>query len=564
MRIGEALLQEGLVNSEELDSALKEQQNTNDRLGLILLNKGVVSTDEMAPFLAKYFSVPYVKVKEIYKEIKPEVIALIPESLARRFNILPISQEENVLTIAMFDPLDFLAVDTIKIKTGLKVKRVVSSEKEIIESIEYCYHQKDRLKGYVEDFIALERTEENLEDFGKLRIEASDPPVVQYVESLFIQAANSDVSDIHLIPKQDKTELCFRIDGVLYHLDPPPKSMLNAITTRIKILSNMDIAERRRPQDGRFKVRVANNEIDVRTSCFPNIYGESIVMRLLNRSSVLLGLEQLGFYPRDLARYKDLIHRPYGLILITGPTGSGKTTTLYSSLNEIKSSEKNMLTLEDPVEYRLPFLRQSQVNPVIGFDFASGLRSILRQDPDIIMVGEIRDKETAEVAIHAALTGHLVLSTLHTNDAASAAIRLINMGIEPFLITSSLLGVLAQRLLRCICSRCGKEYSVKKDILHKLGLDQDIISFKKGTGCSNCMNSGYKGRVGIYELLTFDESIRNLVILRPTSEDIKSLACKHGMKTLRDSGIEKIKAGITTPEEVLRVTQLSGDYNNGF
>ena len=557
MRIGEALLKEGLITSKELESAIKEQEKVKERLGNIMVNKGFVSKEEMAPFLAKYFNIPYVKLKDVCKEIKPEVARLIPENLARRFTIMPIALEDNALTIAMSDPLDFLAVDTINMRTGFKVKRAVSSENEIIESIEYCYHQKDRLQTYIEDFISGEQQVERLEDFDKLRTEASDPPVIQYVNSLFIQAVNSDVSDIHLTPKQNKAELSFRIDGILYYQDPPPKTMLMAITSRIKILSNLDIAEHRRPQDGRFKVRAGNREIDVRTSCFPTIYGESIVMRLLNRKQSLIGLEQLGFSAADLIRYRELINRPYGLILNTGPTGSGKTTTLYATLDEIKSADKNMLTLEDPVEYRLPFLQQSQVNPLIGFDFAKGLRSILRQDPDVIMVGEIRDKETAEVAIHAALTGHLVLSTLHTNDAPSATLRLINMGIEPFLITSSLLGVLAQRLIRCICNSCRKEYTVREDILEKLTLTKEVISFQKGTGCPNCINSGYKGRIGIFELLVFNEPMRNLIISRATNEEVRRLACKNGMKVLRESGIDKVKAGITTPEEVLRVTQLA-------
>jgi len=562
MRIGEALLKEGLITLEELDSAIREQESINDRLGDIVVSKGFVSKEEMAPFLARYFNIPYFNLKDAYKDIKIEVFNLVPENLARRFTVMPVSLEDNILIVAVSDPLNFMAVDTIKMKTGFKIKRVVASEKEIIESIDYCYHQNDRMQQYIDDFISLEGAPDKIEDFDKLRSEASDPPVIQYVNSLIIRGVNNSVSDIHLKPKQNKVELSFRIDGVLYKIDPPPKSMLAAITTRIKILSNLDIAERRRPQDGRFKMQIGQNEIDVRTSCFPTIYGESIVMRVLNTTSHLLGLELLGFSPGDLAKYKNLIHYAYGLILITGPTGSGKTTTLYSSLNEIRSAEKNMVTLEDPVEYRLPFLAQSQINPAIGFDFAKGLRSMVRQDPDVIMVGEIRDKETAEVAIHAALTGHLVLSTLHTNDAASATVRLINMGVEPFLITSSLLGVLAQRLIRCICNNCRKEYVVKKDVLEKLALTKETIKYYKGTGCPKCLKSGYKGRLGIFELFVIDDALRNLILSRASSEEIKSLAVKNGMQTLRESGIDKMKAGITTPEEVLRVTQLSETNNN--
>ncbi|HTY44613.1 MAG TPA: ATPase, T2SS/T4P/T4SS family [Patescibacteria group bacterium] len=555
MRIGESLVREGLISQKDLEIALKEQATTRERLGELVTKKGLVSEETMAPFLASYFKVPYVRLRDIYKEIQPEIIKVVPQDLAYRFTVIPLSLEGNTLTIATTDPLDIIAADTLKLKTGCKIQCAVSTEKEIIEAIDYCYHQYYRMKEYVEEFNHIDSKLEKAAGPDKLRIEASDPPIVQYVNSLLIRAVNSNASDIHIQPKQDRAELSFRIDGVLYHIDSPPKSMILSITTRIKILSNLDIAERRLPQDGRFRAHVGSTEIDVRTSCFPTIYGESVVMRLLNTSSPLLGLEQLGFCSEDLERYLKLITNAYGLILVTGPTGSGKTTTLYTTLNVIKSPEKNMVTLEDPVEYRLPFIQQSQVNADIGFDFARGLRSILRQDPDIIMVGEVRDKETAEIAIHAALTGHLVFSTLHTNDASSAAVRLINMGVEPFLIASSLLGVLAQRLVRCICRDCRKEYAVRKDILDKLSLDDKITKFYKGAGCPKCLESGYKGRAAIFELLLMDEPIRTLLLSRPSNEDIKRLAAKNGMKTLRERGIDKLKSGITTPEEVLRVTQ---------
>jgi type II secretory ATPase GspE/PulE/Tfp pilus assembly ATPase PilB-like protein len=562
MKIGEALIKEGLISLEELKVALEEQKKTSERLGDILLKMSFISPEEMAPFLAKHFHLAFIKLKEIYKEIEPEVVSSIPEELAYRFTLIPIVREDNTLTVAMFDPLDVVALDTIRLKTGFKIKRVVACEKDIIEAIEYCYHQLPRLAEHIQDFVKLgaQAEKRGVLDFERLRIEASDPPVVQFVNSLIIQAVNARSSDIHLQPKQDAAELRFRIDGVLYNIDSPPKNMLPAITTRIKILADLDIAERRLPQDGRFKVKLGANEIDVRVSCFPTIYGESIVLRLLDTSSPLLGLSQLGFSSQDLERYKHLIAHAYGLILVSGPTGSGKTTTLYTSLNEIKSSTKKMITLEDPVEYRLPFIQQSQINAQIGFDFARGLRSILRQDPDIIMVGEIRDRETAEIAIHAALTGHLVFSTLHTNDAAGAAVRLINMGVEPFLITSSLIGILSQRLVRCICSDCRQDYSASREILRDLSLEQEITHFSRGKGCAKCLNSGYRGRVGIFELLIPDEQIRDLIIQRASSDKIKRQAQKNGMKTLRESGIEKLKQEITTPEEVLRVTQEAEEF----
>ncbi len=557
MKIGEALIKSKLISSKNLATVLEEQKKTKERLGDIVIKMGFIRSEKMASFLAEHFGLSFVDLKVFYKEIKPEVTKLVPEELARRFGLIPIKLEDNKLTLAMFDPLDVVALDTIRIKTGLRTIQVVAIEKDIVEAIEYCYHQSPRLEDNVADFIELESSTiaDFNEDTEQLRIEASDPPVVQYVNALIVKAANSHASDIHLQTKQDNVDLRFRIDGVLYNIDPPPKAMLSAIITRIKILSRLDIAEHRLPQDGRFKIRLGLSEVDLRISCFPTIYGESVVIRILDMSAHLLNLDHLGFSALDLDRYRQLVRHSYGLILVTGPTGSGKTTTLYATLNEIKTAEKNMVTLEDPVEYRLPFIQQTQVNPAIKFDFARGLRSILRQDPDIIMVGEIRDKETAEIAIHAALTGHLVFSTLHTNDATGAAVRLVNMGVEPFLITSALLGVLAQRLVRCICPSCRQEYKASSEVLKKLSLDTEASTFYKGKGCVKCLNSGYKGRLGIYELLIPDEKIRNLILSRPSAEVIKKQAKANGMISLKESGIEKVKNGITTAEEVLQVTQ---------
>lgn len=557
MKIGETLVKNGLISSRDLEIALKEQDKTKERLGDIIIKMGFVTSEKMAPFLAEYFRLPFVRLKELYREIDPKIIRCIPEELAYRFSIIPLKLEDSKLTLAMLDPLDIVALDAVRIKTGYKIMRAVAIEKEIIEALEYCYHQMPRMEEHVEDFIQLETETEIEDDSQKLRIDASDPPVVQYVNSLIIKAANSNASDIHLQPKQNGIELCFRIDGVLYNIEPPPKTMFAAIITRIKILAQLDIAEHRLPQDGRFKVRLGLGEIDLRTSYFPTIYGESVVIRILDTASNLLNLDKLGFPAEDLQRYRELSHYSYGLILVTGPTGSGKTTTLYATLNEMKSVEKNMVTLEDPVEYRLPFIQQTQINTAIGFDFPRGLRSILRQDPDVIMVGEIRDRETAEIAIHAALTGHLVFSTLHTNDAAGATVRLVNMGVEPFLITSSLLGVLAQRLLRCICTECRQEYKLSANILKKLSIDKDTQKFYRGEGCPKCLQSGYKGRTGTYELLVPDEKLRNLILSRASSEVIKRAACENGMKTMKENGIDRAKAGITTLEEVLRVTQES-------
>ncbi|MBF0483412.1 MAG: type II/IV secretion system protein [Candidatus Omnitrophica bacterium] len=555
MRIGEALLSQGLIKPDQLEIAVEQQHKSKERLGDIIIKMGFVAPEQMAPFIAGHFNLPFFNIKNIYKEIPPEVISCVPEDLARRFTVLPVSLSEDILTLAMFDPLDIVAEDAIRIKTGFRIKRMVAYEHDITGAIEYCYSQLPKLQEHVENFIGQDAPQHQGEVVDKLRLEASDPPVVKYVHQLVVQAFNNDSSDIHIQPKQDKVELRLRIDSILSDFPAPPKSMLPAITTRIKILSGLDIAERRLPQDGRFKMLIGNQEIDVRVSCFPTIYGESIVMRLLNTSSPLTGLDKIGFSPIDLEKYRKIIRRPYGIILVTGPTGSGKTTTLYTTLSEIHSPEKNTVTLEDPVEYRLEFIQQTQINPVIGFNFARGLRSILRQDPDIIMIGEIRDKETAEIAIHAALTGHLVFATLHTNDAAGAPVRLINMGVEPFLLSSSLVGVLAQRLVRCICPECKEEQVVTKKVLERLGINDDRMTLFHGKGCPKCMNRGYKGRSAIFETMMVNDDIRNLINARNSSEEIARKAITCGMQTLSDSGIEKMKAGITTIDEVLRVTR---------
>lgn len=558
MKIGEIFYSSGLITDDELKTALDEQTRTHDRLGDIILRKGYVTQEEIAPILADYFHISYLNIKEVYKNLQTEIIDTLPEELARKYNVIPVNLENNILTIATFDPLNLQAIDNIRLKTGYKIKCAVSAEKEIKEAIDYCYEHLPRMKQHIKHFIdtevGLDETEEK-QAAVQAEYGAGDQPVVQFVKSLIVQAVNSRASDILLQPKNDIAELRFRIDGVLYNIDPPPKAMLAAINTRIKILAGLDIAERRLPQDGRFKVSFGNSEVDIRVSSFPTIYGESVVMRVLKTDAPLLGLEQLGLYPDDLVKFRSVLNHSYGLILVTGPTGSGKTTTLYTSLNEIKSNEKNIVTLEDPVEYRLPFIQQSQINPTIGFDFARGLRSLLRQDPDVMMVGEIRDRETAEIAIHAALTGHLVFSTLHTNDAAGAAIRLIKMGVEPFLITSSLLGVVAQRLIRTICPECKNSYPADQDIKNRLGINGEITTFFRGAGCPKCMGSGYHGRKGIFEVMIPNEEIRRLILQQHSSEEIRAAAQRAGMKTLRDIGMTNLREGTTTPEEVLRVTQ---------
>lgn len=558
MRIGEALLAEGLIANDQLEKAMEVQRTQKKRepLGETIVKLGFVSSEQMTYFISRYLNFQLIELKAMYKTIPLSLIQLIPEEMALRFMIFPISLIEDTLTLAMYDPLDIIAEDAVRVKTGFKIKRVISFKQDILEAIEYCYHQLPQLKEQIEDFIDQDAQEQaTYQTEESQHVEANDPPVVKYVYQLIVQAVNVGASDIHINPKQDSVDLRLRIDSVLCNIDAPPKSMFAAIVTRIKILSDLDIAERRQPQDGRFKMKVGTQDVDVRVSCFPTIYGENVVMRILNTSSPLLGLSQLGMRDDDLTRYQKMIHQPHGLILVTGPTGSGKTTTLYATLSEIQSAEKNMITLEDPVEYRLPFLQQSQVHASIGFNFASGLRSILRQDPDVVMIGEIRDRETAEIAIQASLTGHLVLSTLHTNDAVGAPVRLMNMGVEPFLLASSLIGVFAQRLVRRICPHCKKEYTLSDQAWSSLELPSNSFTPYHGEGCDECFNRGYRGRTALFEVLTINDPIRELITKRASSEDIRNAAREAGMKTLFESGIDKMRDGVTTIDEVLRVTE---------
>jgi len=555
MKIGERFVKSGLITTEVLQQALEEQEKTHERLGDIILKKGLVAADNLIPALSEYFQMPYINLKDKYKDLKAEIIDIIPLELARRYNVIALDLKDTTLVVAIGDPLNIDALDVLRLKTKYNIECMIASDRDITAAIEYCYQNLVRMENYFDNFIQPQEVEDVTESPEESRFEAGDKPVIQYVKSLIIQAVNSTASDILLQPKQDTVDLRFRIDGVLYPIDPPPKGMLAAITTRIKILAGMDIAERRLPQDGRFKVTFGKSTIDIRISSFPTIYGESVVMRLLDVSQLLLGIEQLGFNEHERGLFENLIHRPYGLILVTGPTGSGKTTTLYTALNAIKSSRKNIITLEDPVEYRLPFIQQSQINPKIGFSFASGLRSILRQDPDIIMVGEIRDVETAEIAIHAALTGHLVFSTLHTNDSVGAIVRLMNMNIEPFLISSAIIGVVAQRLFRLICPDCRESYAVDSKRLKSIASHFSAKNYYRGQGCAKCMNSGYKGRRGIFEVLPVNQKVRKYIMENRSMEDMRAMAIENGMKTLRSSAIDCMRQGLTSPDEVIRITQ---------
>jgi type IV pilus assembly protein PilB len=555
--LGEVLLKEQLITKEELEKALKDQEKTKEPLGVILVKSGLITEEELLRGLSICHSLPLIKITDA--AISQDALKLIPEKVARRFTILPISKEGQVLKVAVSDPSNIMALDEVGLDKAIKLSRVLAGEKEIKEAIERCYGGAAFLgkehfseEGAIEEITpAGEDKREATED-----LEAIDAaPVIKYVNSLMFEAVSKGASDIHIEPLEDNVSLRLRLDGKLRDFPPPPRKFYSAIISRIKIMANLDIAERRLPQDGKCKIKIANKKVDIRVSTLPTIYGEKIVMRILDRSSVSLVFDDLGFTKDDAVKFKEALERPYGMILVTGPTGSGKTTTLYTGLNYINSPDRNIVTAEDPVEYELRNINQVQVKPMIGLTFANILRSVLRQDPDIIMVGEIRDKETAEIAIQSALTGHLVLSTLHTNDAVSSLSRLRYMGIEPFLIADSVDLVMAQRLVRKICPSCRKPQDVPAHVLARLGVKMAPgQQFFMGAGCDRCFNTGYKGRSAIIELLKLSDNIKKMVIAEEGDLFIKEQAIKEGMRTLREVAVEALKKGITTIDEVLTVT----------
>ena len=558
-RIGDILLEQGLITPQQLKEALEMQKNGNKkRLGEIFVETGVITREELYEVLQYVYETEYVDLSNYV--IDPEVISLISEKIALRLKLIPISKNNGELIIAMANPLDVYAIDFVRDHTKIKkIKSLMAPEEDILNAITNYYEL-----GEYDDIIerlgteVVFKEEEYEEDSKKLEAISREAPIIQLVNMLIVQGVKDRASDIHIEPNEKGLLIRFRIDGMLHDIRTLPNTIKSAVISRIKILAKMDIAERRLPQDGRFQVKFGTREVDLRVSSIPIVFGEKVVLRLLDKSKGLIKLEQLGFIPEQLEEFKSIITKSYGIILLTGPTGSGKTTTLYAALNEVNSKDKNIITVEDPVEYKLNRINQIQVKPKIDLTFANTLRSILRQDPDIIMVGEIRDAETAQIAVQAALTGHLVLSTLHTNDAASAITRLIDMNVETFLISSSVIAVIAQRLVRVICEKCKEEYIPGKDVLSGLNIkansnDDGKVKLYRGTGCPFCKNTGYYGRTSIYELIVLDEDIRTLIISKASSNIIKDTAIKKGMKTLKDSGLKKALQGITTIEEVLRV-----------
>ncbi len=564
LRLGELLVEAGIITREQLDVALAEKKRSRERLGKILVKLGFTTEGIIMDFLADQLGMEHVNLAEI--EIQPfslDVRREVLESIVRRHLAIPISREDNTLVVAMADPLDVFALDDIKRATNCKIKPVVASEEEIKEVIEKSYGKKEHsideiMKGVDEKTFEVLRpmTEEEAIDISKIGKE-DEAPIIKLVNHILNESINAAASDIHLEPYQKDLRLRYRIDGILYEMPAPPKIFHPALVSRIKIIANLDIAEKRLPQDGRAKVIISNREADLRVSIIPTVHGEKVVIRILDPKSLCVDLSKLGFEKDALAIYERNIVAPYGIIFITGPTGSGKSTTLYSTLRTINSANKNIVTIEDPVEYLLRGINQVQVKPEIGLDFPDALRSFMRQDPDVILVGEVRDRETSEVAINSALTGHLVFSTLHTNDAPGAVTRLLNMGVEPFLITSTVIMCISQRLIRMICSHCKEAYDPSPALLKEMNIQLQEGEKNKlyhGVGCKKCSNTGYKGRTGVYEVMELDDEIRELILTRESAHIIKELAKQKGMVTLRQATIKKVLAGITTIEELMRVS----------
>jgi len=563
--IGQLLLEKGLITHEQLEHALNEQQKSNGLLGRILVDLGFVTEADILSTLGAQTGMPAADLSKT--NIPPEVLERVSAPIAKVYKIIPVKMEENILYIAMADPLNINVLDDLRFMLECEVRGMVSNEKDIGEAIAKYYGEKtetvqdvlkDMESGAIEIKGGIDETEEDIHDVATLQELAHQVPVVKLLNLVLIQAIKDKASDLHFEPFEDQFKIRYRVDGMLYEMIPPPRHLALAVTSRIKVMAGMDIAERRLAQDGRIELNMGGREVDLRISTLPTLYGESVVIRILDRGSVMLSLDQIGLLEENLKLLRDLIKKPNGIILVTGPTGCGKTTTLYSALKEINSPEDKIITTEDPVEYNLAGIIQVQIRPHIGLTFSKCLRSILRQDPDKILVGEIRDLETAEMSIQASLTGHLVLSTLHTNDAAGTIARLIDMDIEPFLITSTLEAIIAQRLVRKICSSCKEEYSPDEEELFLIGLKPDDVKGKKfyrGKGCEVCNGIGYKGRTGILEILVINDEIRTLIVNKATAGDIRSKSREKGMSMLREDGLKKIWMGITTIEEVARETQ---------
>lgn len=553
-RLGEILVSSGVITEEVLQKVLVLQKNSGKKLGETLVSEGFTTEDQIMEAVKNQLGIQYINLDTI--NIAGNIINIIPESLARKHELIPVEEVNGQLVVVMADPLNYYAIEEIRLHSGLLVKTAICRREIVLNNIEKYYGQS-KAKEAVDDYVRaygirpkeiVQATEED----------ESTAPIIKFLNTIIESAMLNGASDIHIEPEELELRVRFRIDGVLKEMMRTNVGMLEPVVSRIKIMSNLNIAEKRIPQDGRINYRVKDKNIDLRVSTAPTMWGEKIVMRLLDKSSFNLSLNTLGIEDADLQKMKSIITKPYGVILVCGPTGSGKTTTLYSFLNILNEESKNIITVEDPVEYNFKGINQMQVNPKVGFTFASGLRSILRQDPDIIMVGEIRDGETAEIAVRAALTGHLVLSTIHTNNAAGTITRMEDMSIEPFLLSSTIVGVIAQRLVRKICPNCGEDHVTDQREMRLLDL-QLPMTIRKGKGCSFCNNTGYKGRVGIYEVMSVTPELRQLIDEKRPERDIEEAAMKNGMSLLREACKRKVLNGITTVEELLRVTYGSNE-----
>jgi type IV pilus assembly protein PilB len=559
-RIGELLVRQNLITADQLQKARQEARSKGERLGHQITKLGFLQESELTDFVAKQYGLPTIELADF--EIDPEVIKLVPEEVAIKHTVIPVNRAGSTLILATADPSNIFAIDDIKFLTGYNVEVVVASEDQIKGAIDRYYDKSASFADVMSDLdvedLELIQDEEDI-DVGELARESEDAPVVKLVNLVLTDAIKRVASDIHLEPYEREFRVRYRIDGVLYEVMKPPLKLRNAITSRVKIMAELDIAERRLPQDGRIKLKMGRGkEMDFRVSTLPTLFGEKVVLRLLDKGNLQLDMTKLGFESRQLGVFQNCIHKPYGMVLVTGPTGSGKTTTLYSALSELNKSTENISTAEDPVEFNLHGINQVQMHEDIGLNFAASLRSFLRQDPDIIMVGEIRDFETAEIAIKAALTGHLVLSTLHTNDAPSTVNRLLNMGVEPFLVASSVNCIVAQRLARTICSECKeRDAECGKQALLDAGCTAEESAkaeIYKGRGCRNCSDTGYKGRIALYEVMELTEPLKEFVLNGASAMELKREAIRGGMTTLRRAALDRLLEGTTTLSEVLRVS----------
>ena len=557
-RIADVLIEDGLLLPSQLAEAMDLQKKQGGRLLKLLTDKQYVTEQDMVISMGRCLDVPPINLSKV--RVPEDIADLVPKDMARQYKLAPVCKLGNKLFVAMADPLNVLALDDLRQRTKLEIIPMITTERSVTEALSgvgSASSQMDQvLKDAANDAANVEEVKVNREeiDLDRLAVESEDAPVVKIVNLILVQALKEKASDIHLEPFEKQFKLRYRVDGSLIEASSPPKALQLPIASRIKILAGLDIAERRLPQDGRFRIRVSGKEVDLRISILPTVYGEKIVIRLLDKGALSGSIDQLGMDDYTLGVFKKAVDAPHGMILVTGPTGSGKTTTLYSVLSELNSPEYNIVTVEDPIEYQLQGINQVAVKADIGLSFADALRSILRQDPDIVMIGEIRDNETADIAVKAALTGHQVLSTLHTNDAPGAITRLVDMGIEPFLISSSLLLTCAQRLVRRVCPNCREEFAPEPELLAKLDIQDDGTTFYQGVGCDRCKRRGYMGRAAIIEVLPVSETIRRLIVKRASAAVIKNQAVSEGMKTLRMVGIDKAREGITTLEEILRTT----------